>query len=245
MESLEGRWREPDEGIWEVRGPRRHFTHSKVMAWVALDRAVKSAEGFGLKAPLAAWKEARAAIHTAVCREGFDAQAGTFVQSFGSPELDASLLLIPTVGFLPHDDPRVLGTVRAVEERLMRDGFVQRYDTKRSDDGLPPGEGAFLACSFWLADSYAICGERGKAERLFERLTGLCNDVGLLAEEYDPGTKRLVGNFPQAFSHIGLINTAVNLARPEEGPAAQRHRAPQRGRNHAGSPRTGAPPLRP
>jgi GH15 family glucan-1,4-alpha-glucosidase len=222
VRAVEDVWDDPDEGLWEVRGPRRHFTHSKVMAWVAVDRAVRSAERFGLDAPVGRWRGLRERIHERVCRDGFSPRLGSFVQSFGSDLLDASLLMIPVVGFLPADDPRVVGTVRAVEAGLLRDGFVLRYDTSKSDDGLPPGEGAFLACTFWLADSYALAGERGKAEALFDRLCGLANDVGLLAEEYDPVAGRLVGNFPQAFSHVGLVNTAMNLARPAAGPADQR-----------------------
>jgi GH15 family glucan-1,4-alpha-glucosidase len=218
-------WREPDEGIWEVRGPRQHFTHSKVMAWVALDRAIKSAERFKLKAPLQEWRRVRKAIHDRVCRDGFNSELNSFTQAFGTKLLDASLLMIPLVGFLPPEDPRVHGTVAAVEKYLRKDGFVARYDTGQTDDGLPPGEGAFLPCSFWLADCYAQMGRRDEARALFERLTGLCNDVGLLAEEYDPAAKRLVGNFPQAFSHVGLVNTAFNLARPAECPAEQRKRA--------------------
>jgi GH15 family glucan-1,4-alpha-glucosidase len=219
---VEDVWDEPDEGIWEVRGPRRHFTHSKVMAWVAVDRAIRSAEQFGLDAPLVRWRTVRQAVHDRVCRDGFDPALGSFVQSFGSKLLDASLLMIPLVGFLPADDRRVAGTVRAVERTLIRDGFVLRYDTSEGNDGLPPGEGAFLACTFWLADNYALMGEREKALNLFERLAALCNDVGLLAEEYDHVGKRLVGNFPQAFSHIGLVNTAMNLSLPASGPAEQR-----------------------
>ncbi|MBX9582608.1 MAG: glycoside hydrolase family 15 protein [Gemmataceae bacterium] len=215
-------WDDPDEGIWEVRGPRRHFTHSKVMAWVALDRAVKSAEKFGLDAPLDRWKAARAAVHDRVCRDGFDPGLNSFVQSFGSGLLDASLLMIPLVGFLPADDPRVAGTVAAVERHLLRDGFVLRYDTGKSDDGLPPGEGAFLACTFWLADCYALLGREDEARDLFARLAGLCNGVGLLAEEYDPARRRLVGNFPQAFSHVGLVSTAMTLSRSTPTPAEQR-----------------------
>ena len=214
-------WEEPDEGIWEVRGPRRHFTHSKVMAWVALDRAIKSAEKFGLEAPLDEWRAVRQEIHQRVCRDGFDAEGNTFVQSFGTTHLDASLLIIPMVGFLPPDDPRVKGTVAAVEKHLLRDGFVMRYDTASGEDGLPPGEGAFLPCTFWLADNYALAGDLDKARALFDRLTGLCNDVGLISEEYDPHAKRLVGNFPQAFTHVGLVNTAMNLSRVN-GPAEQR-----------------------
>jgi GH15 family glucan-1,4-alpha-glucosidase len=209
---LENIWREPDEGIWEVRGGRRHFTHSKVMAWVAFDRAVRSIEEFGLDGPLERWREVRAAIHDEVCARGFDASENTFVQSFGDATLDASLLLIPIVGFLPPDDPRVHGTVAAIERKLLREGFVMRYDTGTAVDGLPPGEGAFLACSFWLVDTYVLLGRYEEARALFERLLSLRNDVGLLAEEYDPHSGRQLGNFPQAFSHLALINAAHSLS---------------------------------
>jgi GH15 family glucan-1,4-alpha-glucosidase len=220
-EFLESAWHKPDEGIWEVRGPRRHFTHSKVMAWVAFDRMVKAVENFGLQGPVNAWRKARDEVHREVCEKGFDAGRNTFVQYYGSADLDASLLMIPLVGFLPPEDPRVAGTVEAIQRDLTRDGFVQRYPTQAGVDGLPPGEGAFLACSFWMADCLTLMGRDEEARRQFERLLGLCNDVGLLAEEYDPHARRLVGNFPQAFSHIGLVNTACNLARVT-GPA--RHR---------------------
>jgi GH15 family glucan-1,4-alpha-glucosidase len=219
---VEKAWDTPDEGIWEVRGPRRHFTHSKVMAWVAMDRAIKSAERFKLDAPLDRWKKVRDDIHARVCHDGFSARLNSFVQSFDSELLDAALLMIPLVGFLPPEDPRVKGTVAAIEKYLMRDGFVMRYDTSKSNDGLPAGEGAFLPCTFWLADNYSLIGEREKAEKLFHRLCGLCNDVGLIAEEYDPRVGRLCGNFPQAFSHIALVNTALNLARNGGGPTHQR-----------------------
>jgi GH15 family glucan-1,4-alpha-glucosidase len=215
-------WADPDEGIWEVRGPRRHFTHSKVMAWVALDRAVKSAERWGLKGPVGKWRQARDAVRARVLQDGYSDRLNAFTQSFGADLLDASLLLVPTVGFLPADDPRVRGTVAAVEQHLLRDGFVMRYDTGKSDDGLPPGEGAFLPCTFWLADAHAQLGERDKARSLFDRLCGLCNDVGLLAEEYDPRAGRLGGNFPQAFSHLALVNTAMTLSRPADSPTHQR-----------------------
>ncbi|WP_119462442.1 glycoside hydrolase family 15 protein [Rhodospirillaceae bacterium SYSU D60014] len=220
---LETIWDQPDEGIWEVRGPRRHFTHSKVMAWVALDRAVRSIEEFGLEAAgrLDRWRALRQQIHDEVCREGFDSERGTFVQSYGSKQLDASLLLLPLVGFLPPDDPRVRGTVEAIERDLMIDGFVLRYNTASSVDGLPAGEGAFLACSFWLADNFVLLGRREEARRLFERLLALQNDVGLLAEEYDPHSRRMLGNFPQAFSHVALVNTARNLTYVA-GPAEHR-----------------------
>jgi len=221
MEYLETIWDQPDEGIWEVRGPRRHFTHSKVMAWVAFDRAVKGVEQSGLEGPVERWREVRDKIHASVCRDGFDAQAGTFVQSYGSKEVDASLLMIPLVGFLPASDPRVLGTVRAIEKALLSDGCVARYQTHAEVDGLPSGEGAFLACSFWLVDNYALQGRTEEARALFERLAGLANDVGLLSEEYDPSSRRLVGNFPQAFTHVSLINSALNLTAPQ-GPAEHR-----------------------
>jgi GH15 family glucan-1,4-alpha-glucosidase len=194
----------------------RHFTFSKVMAWVAFDRAIKSVEEFGLRGPVEQWRSVRQDIHADVCRNGFDAEMGCFVQSYGSKELDASLLLMPAVGFLPPSDARIRATVDAIERGLMMDGFVLRYRTASTDDGLPAGEGAFLACSFWLADAYCLLGRYDDAEQLFERLLGLCNDVGLLAEEYDGRRKRLVGNFPQAFSHISLINTAHNLSRAEK-----------------------------
>ena len=218
---LEKVWREPDQGIWEVRGPPRHFTYSKVMAWVAFDRMIKSAEAFGLPGPVDHWKQVREDICDEVCARGFDAELGSFVQSYGSRELDASLLLLPAVGFLPPHDPRVRGTVEAIERHLVVDGFVLRYDSARTDDGLPPGEGAFLACSFWLADAYILLGRVQDAWQLFERLVGLANDLGLLSEEYDCATGRLVGNFPQAFSHIALVNTAANLTRAEK-PVEQR-----------------------
>ncbi|MGH7720081.1 MAG: glycoside hydrolase family 15 protein [Gemmatimonadaceae bacterium] len=216
-------WTEPDEGIWEVRGGPRHFVQSKVMAWVAFDRVVKCAEQFGLEGPVDKWRALRRRIHDEVCQRGFDRELGTFVQSYGSKELDASLLLLPIVGFLPPDDPRIRGTVEAIERRLMVDGLVYRYDTGSSVDGLPAGEGAFLACSFWLADNYALLGRHDDARALFERLLELRNDVGLLAEEYDPRAGRQLGNFPQAFSHVGLVDTALNLAhvrRPAEERAA-------------------------
>jgi GH15 family glucan-1,4-alpha-glucosidase len=221
VEHLTTIWDSPDEGIWEVRSGRQHFTHSKVMAWVALDRALQDAEAYGLEGPLARWREVRDRIHADVCTHGFDAGLGSFVRAYGTKELDASLLLLPELGFLPADDPRVQGTIAAVERHLLVDGFVLRYDTGRSRDGLPPGEGAFLACSFWLADAYVLCGRHAEARALFERLLALRNDVGLLAEQYDPRARRQLGNFPQAFSHVALINTAQNLGRAER-PAEQR-----------------------
>jgi GH15 family glucan-1,4-alpha-glucosidase len=209
-------WKQPDEGIWEVRGGPKQFTFSKIMAWVAFDRAIKSAEEFGMKGPLAEWKAIRDTIHADVCERGYDRDRACFVQSYGEPQLDASLLLIPAVGFLSPVDPRVVSTVEAIERELVKDGFVQRYDTKSIKDGLPPGEGMFLACSFWLADAYHLIGRDADAKALFERLLSLCNDVGLLSEEYDIGRRRLVGNFPQAFSHIALVNTAHNLTRRDK-----------------------------
>jgi GH15 family glucan-1,4-alpha-glucosidase len=212
MMHLEKIWDQPDDGIWEVRGGRKHFTHSKVMAWVAFDRAVRSAEEFELAGPLDRWRRIRAAIHKDVCTHGFDSAQNSFVQSYGTTALDASLLLMPMVGFLPPSDPRVRGTLAAIEQHLMRDGLVLRYHTETGTDGLPPGEGAFLACSFWLADNYVLQGRYDEARALFERLLSLRNDVGLLAEEYDTSAKRQLGNFPQAFSHLALINTARKLS---------------------------------
>jgi GH15 family glucan-1,4-alpha-glucosidase len=221
LRQLETVWHQPDEGIWEVRGARRHFTFSKVMAWVALDRGIRDAERFGLKAPLDRWKQLRTIIHEEVCRRGFNTDLGSFVQSYDDTNLDASLLLIPTLGFLPPDDPRVRGTIAAIEKHLAVDGLLLRYRSSSTDDGLPPGEGAFLACTFWLADAWVLIGRVDDARRLFERLLSLRNDVGLLSEEYDPAAKRMLGNFPQAFSHIGIVNTAHNLARVIK-PAEQR-----------------------
>ncbi len=208
---LESIWDQPDNGIWEMRGDPQHFTHSKVMAWVAFDRVVASIERLGLQGPLDRWRSIRDTIHREVCERGFDSKRNSFVQFYGSTHLDASLLRIPLVGFLPADDPRVRGTVAAIERDLMRDGLVMRYDTGSGADGLPPGEGAFLACSFWLADNYALQGRHQAARQLFEHLLSLRNDVGLLAEEYDPVGKRQLGNFPQALSHLALVNTARNL----------------------------------
>jgi GH15 family glucan-1,4-alpha-glucosidase len=227
-------WHEPDEGIWEVRGPRRHFVHSKVMAWVAFDRAVQSVERHGLDGPVDAWRATRDAIHEEVCRRGFDAERNTFTQSYGSHALDAALLLIPAVGFLAPDDPRVVGTIEAVQRELLRDGFVLRYPTEEADDGLPPGEGAFLPCSFWLVDALAIIGRREEAETLFSRLVALANDVGLLSEEYDPRARRLVGNFPQAFTHLGLVNSVLALEAQKMGYSPPRSRIPEErhGRPH-------------
>ncbi|MFN7102359.1 MAG: glycoside hydrolase family 15 protein [Pseudorhizobium sp.] len=213
---LEKAWREPDEGIWEVRSGRAHFTHSKVMAWVAFDRASRLAEEFGGEAETALrWRRVADEIHADVCHNAYDDEIGSFVQSYGSKSLDASVLQIPLVGFLPPEDPRVVSTVEAIERHLVRDGLVLRYETDVSDDGLPGGEGAFLVCSFWLCDALVLLGRHDDARRLYGKLCGLCNDVGLLSEEYDPVVGRMLGNFPQAFSHIGLISTALNLARSE------------------------------
>jgi GH15 family glucan-1,4-alpha-glucosidase len=221
LEHLETVWHEPDEGIWEVRGGRRHFTHSKVMAWVAFDRAIKAVERLGFKGPARRWRKIRAQIHKDVCEKGYDIKLGSFVQSYGATELDASVLLIPLVGFLPPSDRRVRSTVEAIERYLVVDGLVRRYDPRRTKDGLKTREGAFLACSFWLADNFILLGRHEDAKRLFEHLLSLRNDVGLLAEEYDTSLGRMAGNFPQAFSHVALINTAHNLEKQEK-PAEQR-----------------------
>src|SRR5579884_3242086 len=248
MEFLETGWERPDDGIWEVRGPRRHFTHSKVMAWVAVDRAVQAVKNMGLPGPLERWEALRDRIHAEVCEKGWNSDLGAFSQYYGSGDLDASVLLIPLVGFLPPDDERVGSTLAAVERRLVQDGFVLRYQTSEDGavDGLAGREGAFLACSFWLVDNYSMVGRQDDAVALFERLAGLANDVGLLSEEYDPVAGRMVGNFPQAFTHLALVNSARNLAtggasargrrhgraapvpdhRPGRGPAA-RKRAPR------------------
>ncbi|MDI3263350.1 MAG: glycoside hydrolase family 15 protein [Fulvimonas sp.] len=221
LERLEKVWREPDEGIWEVRGGARHFTFSRVMCWVAFDRGVRAVEDFGREGPVAHWRRIRKEIADDVHRHGWNERRQAFVQSYGSDTLDASLLLLAQVGFLPADDPRYVSTVEAIERELMVDGLVRRYRPERADDGLPGGEGLFLACSFWLADAYVLLGRRDDAVALFERLLALRNDLGLLAEEYDPRAGRQLGNFPQAFSHIALINTAYNLA-SAFGPAEQR-----------------------
>ena len=221
LEFLESHWNDPDEGIWEVRGPRRHFTHSKMMAWVAFDRAVRAVERYGLDGPVERWRALRDQVHTEVCRRGFDSEVGAFVQSFGSKQLDASLLMMPLVGFLPATDPRVLGTVSAIQRHLMSDGFVARYVPDAEIDGLPGDEGAFLPCTFWLADNLALQGRHDDARQVFERLLAVRNDIGLLSEEYDPIARRLVGNVPQAFSHIGLINTAFILSRDRSTAAAK------------------------
>jgi GH15 family glucan-1,4-alpha-glucosidase len=220
VEHLEQIWEQPDDGIWEIRGGRRNFTFSKVMAWVAVDRSVRDAERFKFDAPLDSWRKVRDRMHATICELGFDNKRNTFTQSFGSSELDGSLLLIPMVGFLPGDDPRMRGTVAAIERELMVDGLVLRYRTRTEVDGLPPGEGVFLPCSFWLAGNYKMQHRDAEARALFERLLSLRNDVGLLAEEYDPHARRQLGNFPQAFSHLALIMTALSLQ--DDGPMQQR-----------------------
>jgi len=218
---LETIWQQPDHGIWEMRGPPRAFTHSRVMAWVAFDRAVRSVEQHGLDGPAGHWRSVRDAIHRDICAHGFDPGLGSFVQFYGGHTLDASLLLMPQLGLLPAHDPRMTGTLAAVERELMAGGLVRRYSTERAPDGMAEPEGVFLACSFWLADAYVLAGRRDDAHAVFDRLLGLCNDVGLLSEEYDLAAGRQLGNFPQAFSHVGLINTAHNLM-AAEGPARQR-----------------------
>jgi len=224
LDHLEEIWRRPDEGIWEIRGERRHFVHSKVMAWVAFDRSVRSIEEHAVDGPLEHWRALRDEIHADVCAKGFDEELGSFVQSYGSKELDASLLLIPLVGFLPASDSKVRGTVEAIEKNLVVDGLVVRYRTQESDvDGLPPGEGVFLPCSFWLVDCLELLGRSDEAVALFDRLVGLANDVGLLAEEYDPRSKRQLGNFPQAFTHLALVNSAFNLVPHLPSPMHRRH----------------------
>jgi len=225
MDFLESQWHQPDEGIWEVRGPRRQFTHSKVMAWVGADRAVRAIERSGLHGPVDRWRALRATIHADICRHGFNPKLNAFVQYYGADKLDAATLLIPLVGFLPPDDARVIGTLEAIRHELSVDGLIQRYSTEREGvDGLPAGEGAFLPCTFWLVDNLVMMGRHQEARKIFERVVKLRNDVGLLAEEYDPHTGRHLGNFPQAFSHVFLINSAQNLTR-SHGPAHARARA--------------------
>ena len=223
---LEDAWKEPDEGIWEVRGPRRHFTHSKVMAWVAFDRGIQAVERFGRVGPVERWRAVRSEIHEEVCEQGFDVELNSFTQSYGSKRLDASLLVVPLVGFLPAEDPRVIGTVAAVQQHLMRDGLVYRYshdEDVSSIDGLPAGEGAFLPCTFWLADNLALQGRLDEADEIFQGLLDLRSELGLLAEEWDPDARRQLGNFPQAFTHVALVNTAFNLDRQAEAsPMTQR-----------------------
>jgi GH15 family glucan-1,4-alpha-glucosidase len=220
VKHIEKIWGKPDDGIWEVRGKRRHFVHSKVMAWVAVDRAVRTMQEFGEDGPLESWMRLRADIHDEVCRFGFSQEIGSFVQYFGGKDLDASLLMLPLVGFLPPEDPRIQGTVAAIEKHLMNHGFVARYDTRTAVDGVPGAEGVFLACSFWLVDNYVLQHRYDEARDLFERLLAIRNDVGLLSEEYDPRERRQLGNFPQAFSHLALVNSAHNLG--EAKPAKQR-----------------------
>jgi GH15 family glucan-1,4-alpha-glucosidase len=221
LDYLEGAWELPDHGIWEVRGPARHFTHSKVMAWVAADRAIKAVERFGLQGPVDRWRVLRARIHADVCSKGFDPERNAFVQYYGGKGLDAALLMIPLVGFLPADDPRMIGTVAAIQRELTHDGLVRRYVPEERIDGLPGAEGTFVTCSFWLVDNLTMLGRHDEARALFEHLLALRNDVGLLAEQYDPVERRQLGNFPQAFSHVGLINSAHNLT-VARGPAKER-----------------------
>jgi GH15 family glucan-1,4-alpha-glucosidase len=232
LKNLERIWREPDQGIWEMRGPPRHFTYSKLMAWVAFDRGIKAVEQFGFKAPVEHWRTTRDEIRAEILARGYDEKRNTFVQHYGAKSLDAALLLMAQVGFLPAEDWRFRGTVEAVERELVEKGFVLRYRREQIDDGVPGGEGAFLACSFWLADAYVLLNRHDEAAALFERLLSVRNDLGLLSEEYDPDRRRFLGNFPQAFSHVALINTAHNLLRAR-GPAAQRanrEHPPQAGR---------------
>jgi GH15 family glucan-1,4-alpha-glucosidase len=227
LEHLESAWEQPDDGIWEVRGPRRQFTHSKVMAWVAFDRAIALARDLHIlpMEKVAQWTEIRDRIHDDVCEKGFDTELNSFTQYYGSKLLDASLLMLAIVGFLPPDDPRIVGTVAAIQDGLVEDGFVRRYQTETNDvDGLPGGEGAFLMTTFWLADNLVLMGRRDEADAIFDRVCALQNDVGLLSEEFDPATGRMLGNFPQAFSHVALINTAANLSMDEQGPSAHRRR---------------------
>lgn len=230
MRHLEDIWRKPDAGIWEVRSEPKHFVHSKVLAWAAFDRAIAAAEEFGLEGPIGRWRELCKVMHAEICERGFNAERNTFVQHYGSTALDAANLLIPLVGFLPHDDPRVVGTVTAVERELLSDGLVRRYDVRETDDGVQGEEGCFLACSFWLTDNLLLQGRRREAQALFERLLSLRNDVGLLAEQYDPYGRRLVGNFPQAFSHFTMLDTALNFAGQEGSTRGGMVRGRPRGR---------------
>jgi GH15 family glucan-1,4-alpha-glucosidase len=223
-EYLETHWRDPDEGIWETRGPRQHFVHSKMMAWVALDRLVKTIERSHAEGPLEKWRSVRDEIHQEVCRRGYDAKRNTFLQAYDSDELDASLLMMPLVGFLPPSDSRVHGTIAAIQRELTVDGFVARYRLNSTLGNLPPGQGVFLPCSFWLVDALSSIGRQDEALALFERLATLANDVGLLSEEYDPAAKRFLGNFPQAFTHVALVNSAFNLWKTK-GPAEHRQNA--------------------
>jgi GH15 family glucan-1,4-alpha-glucosidase len=222
LDYLATAWRQPDEGIWEVRGGRQHFVHSKVMAWVAFDRAANELEAQTFNESQERWRAIADEIHAEVCERGFDRELDSFVQAYGSKRLDASLLLLPLVGFLPAADPRIRGTLRAIEDRLLIDGeFVLRYEPENDGDGLPAGEGVFLACSFWLVDNYLLQDRYSEARSLFAHLLSRCNDVGLLAEEFDPRTGRMLGNFPQAYSHVGLINCALGLSR-RKGPVKER-----------------------
>jgi GH15 family glucan-1,4-alpha-glucosidase len=248
LDFLESAWEEPDEGIWEVRGGRQDFVHSKVMAWVAFDRAVKGVDEFGLEGPVDRWRDCRNEIMREVCEKGFDTDRNAFMQSYGSKSLDASALMIPLVGFLPATDPRMVGTIEAIQRELMTEGFVRRYESDDGVDGLPPGEGVFLPCSFWLVDNLQLLGRTDEARALFERLIGLRNDVGLLAEEYDPASGRLLGNFPQAFTHVSLVNSAGNLSsatRPalhrstgEDGLGVRRAPPPRRAGRRGGGRRS-------
>lgn len=234
--ALERIWSKPDEGIWEIRGPRRHFVHSKVMAWVAVDRAIRTIQEFGENGPLERWIRLRTDMHEEICRFGFSRDLNSFVQYYGSKDLDASLLLLPLVGFLPPDDPRIKGTIAAVERTLLKNGLVARYQTHTAVDGLPGNEGAFLACSFWLVDNYVQQGRHAEATKLFEHLLSLRNDVGLLSEEYDPSECRQLGNFPQAFSHLALVISAFNLSPPSKTkPSEHRSRRPNHKEKHSPS----------
>ena len=222
LEHLAEQWDQPDHGIWERRGDGKHYVSSKVMTWVAFDRGIKSVEKFGFKAPLEKWRTLRDTIHRDVCDKGFDRELNSFVESYGSKMLDASILMLPSVGFLPPSDPRVRGTLHAIERHLMRDGFVLRHDPREVSDEAQPIEGAFLACSLWLADAYVLTGETAKAQALFDRVVAIANDLGLLAEEFDTGAGRQTGNFPQALTHIALINTAHNLSAAKHPPRSRR-----------------------
>jgi GH15 family glucan-1,4-alpha-glucosidase len=221
VNELADHWDEPDNGLWEIRGPRRHFTHSRVMVWAAFDRAIMGIEKHGLEGPLERWRELREVVRSEVLAKGFNTERNTFTQHYDTTEVDASLLLIPIIGFLPSDDPRVLGTIEAIERDLMRDGFLLRYRTETGVDGLSGDEHPFLACSWWLVSAYAATGQVEKATSLMDRLVGLLNDVGLVAEEYDPGNQRMAGNFPQAFSHLTLIGAAHAIAQAEREGAAE------------------------
>jgi GH15 family glucan-1,4-alpha-glucosidase len=224
LSRLEEVWRDPDEGIWEVRGPRQHFTHSKLMAWVGFDRAVKDVEKYGMDGPVDHWRQLRDELHAEICDRGFNRKRNAFTQFYGSSEIDSSLLMMALVGFLPADDPRIVGTVEVIEKELIRDGFVDRYHTTSGVDGLPASDGSFFLTTFWLADNYALMGRFQEARMIFERILAIRNDVGLLAEEYNTGARRQLGNFPQAYSHLGLVNTARNLTQMDK-PAEVRQQA--------------------